>query len=218
MANFNRVILSGHIAGVQSWSVGLSFGAAGGTSDGVTTYDELNEWAEAIGQLNGGHVFDDELGVALGTITDLSQIRTEALQANGDLVEAAEVAQSPAYSGSGTVHMPPQSSIVMSLDTGRPGRSYRGRAYWPALGLPLDTGSARIDISDATSLATSFVGFLGDIAAAAPAGHNLDPVVASAKLGVQTPVTRVQVGTVVDTQRRRRDKLVEQYASVTYAP
>lgn len=215
-AVYNRVILSGLIGGVQTWSVGMSFGTSSGIVPGVSTYDDLLAWATAIGALNGGHIFDSEIGVALGTITSIAKVRTETVAADGTLTDAAEFNQAPAYFGSGTVHMPPQSAIVASLETGRPGRSFRGRIYWPALGFPIQPNTGRIDITDATSIATSTATLLGDIASAAPGGAALIPVIASAKLGEQTPITSVAVGTVVDTQRRRRDKLVEQYASVSY--
>lgn len=214
---YNRIVLSGLIAATQSWSVGMSFGASDGTSDPITDYTELENWAEQIGALNSGHVLPDNLNGLVSSLTSLTTVRAETLTAAGVLTEAAEFQCSPAFFGSSTPKCPPQTALVTSIETGRPGRSFAGRIYWPALGAAIQPNTARLDDSDATSYASDTETLLAAIAAAAPSLASLVPVVASAKLGLQTRISSIKVGTVLDTQRRRRDKLTEQYVSVSYS-
>lgn len=216
-AIYNRVVLSGLIGGVQTWSVGMSFLSTDGTAPGITDFTELENWAQQIGALNSGHILPDNLLTILSTLGNITTVRTEALTAAGVLVEAAESQQTVAFFGSGTVKCPPQSALVASIETGRPGRSYRGRIYWPALAAPLQPNTARLSVDDAASYASDTESLLAAIAAAAPSAATLVPGVASAKLADQTRIASIKVGTVIDTQRRRRDKLVEQYASVEYS-
>lgn len=213
-AQYNRVIISGLLAGVQSWSVTPAFSGNPATGGAVTDYADLLTWAQAIGGLNNGAVLGGNLSVALSSLGNVQKVRTECLSAAGVLQEAAEFALPVAESGSGTPSNPLQISIVSSLQTGRPGRSYNGRIYWPNLGIPIQTNSGRIATQTATQTATDVAALLTQIAEAAPGGSAMHPAVVSHKLAVQTLITEVRVGNVLDTQRRRRDKLVEQYSGV----
>jgi hypothetical protein len=115
--------------------------------------------------------------------------------------------------GSGTTVLPLQSALVYTLVTARPGRSYRGRMYWPVLtqAIPADGKLPTTSITLAAR-ALSFVQMLETLSQEAPLA-TMAPVVVSKAQNVVTEVTAVRVGNVVDTQRRRRDNLVETFAS-----
>lgn len=104
--------------------------------------------------------------------------------------------------------LPPQCSAVVSLLTPLAGASHRGRYYLPS------------PVSDAILASGRFQGGnLDDVLAALVLAHTdemadslaTEVVVYSRTLHSSTPVERLRIGDVVDTQRRRRDKLVETY-------
>nr|CRY96451.1 hypothetical protein [uncultured prokaryote] len=106
--------------------------------------------------------------------------------------------------------MPAQIAVVISLRTARPrGRASNGRMYVPALpSLVANTG--KFSAADATDIAVAGSTMIGAI------GEALDTecVVASAVgTGLLETITGVRVGRVPDTQRRRREGLVEEYSA-----
>lgn len=104
--------------------------------------------------------------------------------------------------------LPPQCSAVVSLLTPLAGASHRGRYYLPSpyAGSVLASGRFRGSSLD-------------DVVAALVLAHNEEVtavgeanlVVYSRTLHTATPVQYLRIGDVVDTQRRRRDKLIETY-------
>lgn len=125
---------------------------------------------------------------------------------------ATEVAEAPfspvlVGSGSGTV-LPPETAVCISLLTGAPGRSRRGRFYMPA---PISTtltttGSLTGGVRDLfAGWAAKLVGDVND----ASAGTNV--VVWSRKLGTTFNVVQVAVGDQFDIQSRRQNNTAESY-------
>ena len=107
----------------------------------------------------------------------------------------------------------PQLSLCISLLTGaRRGPAARGRFYPPPLGTATisDTGvvSSAVRVAQATAAAT----LINDLNnwAGIDAPGSLEVVVLG-KDGATRKVTQVAVGSVMDTQRRRRNKLREVY-------
>lgn len=107
---------------------------------------------------------------------------------------------------------PPQLAIAHSLLTNATrGRAHRGRVYPPMQITGVDN-SGRISAGICSELANSMGGLIRDL------NRNLggwQVVVASGIDGTIRPVTKVEVGNVVDTQRRRRGHLPETYWSST---
>lgn len=127
-----------------------------------------------------------------------------------------------AISGSGTATKTPQDSCVISLRTDTPGATGRGRIYWPALGATLSTSYKLTTPAPADVLvdAKALFKLIGDQLNAELAANSYAVTV---ELAVRSPtnhvsrkVVRLQAGDVLDTQRRRRDKLAEAYAATTY--
>lgn len=99
--------------------------------------------------------------------------------------------------------LPFQCATVISLLTASATRSGRGRFYLPPLAVSvLDDG--RISGASLAVLDTAWTAFFDSLNT-----DGLSPVVRNRTAHVSTAVTGARVGDVIDTQRRRRNKLVE---------
>ena len=117
-------------------------------------------------------------------------------------------------SGSG-LQVLPQSSVVLSLRSGLTfGEANYGRMYLPHTRMALGalTPYASTTITDAiAATAKVFLNNVNGVAAAVVPGSGV--VIASKKgTGLNKAVARVAVGSVTDTQRRRRTRLQEIYS------
>jgi hypothetical protein len=103
----------------------------------------------------------------------------------------------------------------VSLRTDTPGGSGRGRLYWPAAGASVTT-SLRLSTPAKETLLTNFTTYLHSLetqfANAFPT-IGFDLAVRSKTTRTTPHVNRLQIGDVIDVQRRRRDNLQEAYAS-----
>ena len=127
------------------------------------------------------------------------------------------------YTGSGGGFVIPQASVVLSLLGGNLLRKgNRGRVYLPYTSASSsNTGSPRIPANLVGLMATAAKTFVVDVnAAVSVGGSNAQRVSivsqqpASAEPFTAEPVVTVKVGDIVDTQRRRRNKLAENYSTV----
>lgn len=210
----NRVTLFGSVyGGAEEWSTGFFVGevgadAAAPTQAGVDSVrDEwLTFWNTANNNISEQYRFE---GAKIAT-----------LNLNGSTDTASVV-----YSYLGTpdpgpkvgMGYPPQLSIVASL-LAAPGTGVarKGRMFLPGVADTISTGgklTSTCPTSLATTLATFFTNLNGDadlqgtVILASKGGTN--PVSA----GANRVLASVKVGDVYDTQRRRRNQLVEQYYS-----
>jgi hypothetical protein len=149
--------------------------------------------------------------------TALTGFKVEARSKTGALESLAEYQRTAPLVGTGTFTHQQSSAVVSSLRTALPGASGRGRLYWPATGVPLQNSTMRLTTANALTYATAFKTFLSTIQTAIDA--TLDGValaVWSRKLDDLTVVNQIQVGDILDVQRRRRDTLQETYNSLSY--
>jgi hypothetical protein len=115
---------------------------------------------------------------------------------------------------------PPQIALVASLIAGTAkGVGHRGRMYLPGVAAPMDT-TGHITTSYPASIATTLATFFSTVnssfdspgtvinASKGGTGFNLAPP-------INRSITDVNVGNVYDTQRRRRNALVETYSTHT---
>lgn len=117
----------------------------------------------------------------------------------------------------------PQTTMVLSLRSGSSlGTGNYGRMYLPHCGMALVSGGPYAASTGVTGLANAAQTFLQDITAAI----NVDltavvrpRIMSQAGSGSQKVIERVAVGRVIDTQRRRRNRLTEEYVTedITYA-
>lgn len=139
------------------------------------------------------------------------KIKTYAYDGSGakavDVAESAIVTgQQPGTSVAAT--LPMQACMVVTLHTGRPGRSYRGRMYVPAISAALATHQyAAADVNAVTGAVANWFTNLNSL---------LTPYVAvmSTKLGATAVVTDVAADSIPDTQRGRAEHLAASTRSV----
>jgi hypothetical protein len=165
--------------------------------------------------------FGTTLGATIHTAglrwADYSAIQTVKLAAvdtSGHYLTAArEVDVIPEPVGA-TFHVIPQASVEVGLRSGsKIGRANYGKMYLPHTQFSLVTGSPNGSTADALATATAMAAWITGLNGAA-GGWVGSPVVAVlSRVGSGTTKTVVEVdcGDITDTQRRRRDRLVEAY-------
>lgn len=213
----NRVVISGTLGidASEVWSTGVTMAPVDGGPP-VASQEDLQAWANAV-RLTLNSATYPALFDCLGGATLVRGVRTEYYGQNNALVRAAE-SESFVAPGTGSTAHPFPTSVVFSMSTGLGGRSFRGRNYWPAVGA-LVTGNGRFGTSPSTTeMAADFVELLETLEATALSGAAIRPAIFSRTLDLVTPVTSVLVGDVPDTQRRRRDALVEAYVRADLTP
>ena len=210
--SYVRVGIQGSAVGGEVWSVNyvidptLEFGT-------TVSQPALDAAAAAIAALNPGLS-------SLGLMSTLLTINSCRLEVRDDVTDAliGLSVQGRAVPLPGTLapQCPYQAAVVVSLRTNTPGGSGRGRIYWPAAGSRLNS-SARMAVVDRDQFAgeqVTYVHAMESALATAFPTIGFDLAVRSKTTRTTPHVTRIQVGDVVDTQRRRRDKLAESYVSV----
>lgn len=206
--DYNRISWIGTLAGGEIWSTACSFNTDFGTGP-VKSFEDLADWAAAVGAISWAGY--PSISKGLSSIGRLTGVRAEYIDSTGHVSQLALYTLPSAFAGSASPASPFQVAAVASLLTGRPGRSYRGRMYWPALGFTLSTTTAKLSTTDQQELANNVADLLTKTGAAAGVDFAMVPVVASQVKGVTTPISTVRVGSVLDTQRRRRNSEVEAY-------
>ena len=195
----------------EAWSVGLHFRPPPG--DPVSP-SAVQGWCDNIVGA-ASTVFGTSLLQRLSTSGRITQVRANLYGDTGPAVYSGlSIFPSP-LQGTGSITLPPQASVCVSLITGVSGRRFRGRFYWPAL-----TGSMsnnlKFDVPAGTAIA--YATMLTEIATRFPGDVDVAPVVYSQASDVLTPVSAVRVGDVLDTQRRRRDALTELFQQAPVGP
>lgn len=208
-----RVTLFGELPGGERWSVSPAF--RGDWDDPVFGHDELQAAATAI-QSTTNWTDYPTLMTFLSSRGSIGGTRVSLYGPDGRLADYAERAASGPINGSGTLALPPTAACALSLYSGIPGRSYRGRIFWPALGATLDSNTGRFRTSDVAELAIETTEMLSDIQDKFQPTRAAHLIVWSSKLQAGTTVREVRVGDLVDSQRGRKDALQDQYASAAY--
>lgn len=109
----------------------------------------------------------------------------------------------------------PQIALVLSLRTARPrGYASNGRMYVPSALRPEAT-TGRITDAQAGAAAQAAAAFIGSVNAI---GMGTVQVMSAVGGGISANVTEVRVGRVMDTQRRRRNGIPEEYAAPAPVP
>lgn len=175
------------------------------SSSSATLSSAHSAWTAALTALWGS----SSAGQYWSTLTQLTDAQTDQL----DPVTGRNVAQDRSAldlkgTDAGQV-LPPRVAMVTGLRTDLPTRSGRGRMYWPA---PTDSYLSTTGLllsTTASAVATDWATALGTMATTSP------PVILHRASMDTTPVTSVTVGVVLDTQRRRTNKVAPSYASAS---
>lgn len=197
MGTYRGVVL-GHLAGETfEWTCTL-FNAAGtvaGAAAALHTaigllWNGVAPPADSIKQL-----IPTASGIDLTSATEIDPLTGKNL----GQVQTAETL----VGTNATSTLPPQCSIVVSLRTALFDRTGRGRFYLPAFGSD-QLAAGRLPATARTQVATASQKFVQSLNGA---GYTV--CVYHRKTRTHDNVTKVSVGDVYDTQRRRRDKLIE---------
>jgi hypothetical protein len=213
--SYVRVSILGRTTGGEVWSINPVFDPSGEFEGGVNQ-SQLDTAAAAIAALSPGTFPLSTLSQLMFITGARVEVRADATDA---LIATSTAQRATALQGSGGCTNPPQTAIVLSLRTNTPGASGRGRLYWPSLTTQIDS-NGRITSTTTTNILSGIKAYLlaqRDALAAAFPLIGFDVAVRS-KTTKSTPhVVRMQVGDILDTQRRRRDTLPESYI-VTSVP
>lgn len=179
-----------------SWSFTLH------TTGSLSVGDANAGWAGAVGDWWDTYKAYCTADVVL---TDASTATID--QPTGKQISRAETALTVAGTDDTGVLLPPQLAVVCSLRSSLATRAGRGRMYWP--------GPASDALTDGVLGATPLATFVtaGSALFSALSSASLEPVLYSRTTHTTQAITSFNVGNVLDTQRRRRDKLVESRTS-----
>lgn len=208
-----RVSVIGDMPNGEVWSVNPCWELDGSAGVLLTPGD-----AQAIATAIAAITLPTALSLTMQAGTTWARVRVEGRTLAGNLEVQADAAKATPTNGTGTNTHPHGTAIVISLRTPGVGASARGRMYWPATGQALQSTDYRISPANATSILSGAKTFLSGIETAvrATAGSNANLTVWSRTTSNFHNVNALQIGNVLDSQRRRRDALQEGYTSTTF--
>lgn len=193
------------------------------TSVSITgaAYDAVPALAAAVGRSSGTAMlgamstFMVTTGLQWAAYSQLTDVKIAALDTAGHYLTDADITSDATPESGLAQQVLPQSSVVGSLRTASTlGDANYGRMYLPhtKLELPTDLPTANSTVTGLVSV--GFAGFLGAVNDEFNQGP--EPGVVSIMsfkgAGLSKGVTRSAIGSVTDTQRRRRNRLTEVYS------
>jgi len=210
----------GTLPGGEIWSnsVRLAPSNTGPASD-VPTHEEMVEWMEDLAA-DAVANFHSRPDTGIHAQAKLTFLKMNVVDMNGHYVEntTLEHVYSPVVSGgSQSVLHPNQCTLVVSTCTEfARGPAHRGRFYLPLCAKALETATGAISAPEAMLVAVSAATFLSELhdqpgIDTGGAGDVHVCVMSSQGTGATNRVTAVEVGTIIDTQRRRRNAMKEAY-------
>lgn len=212
--SYVRVSILGTTTGGEVWSVNPVFDPTAEFPGGVNQGQ-----LDAAALLIANRTLPTTMRQTISTAMSRSGARLEVRSDTDDsLIGISIQGSTTPTAGVGSPLMPPQAAVVVSLRTDTPGGSGRGRFYWPAMSAVLSSGARLSGPTPAALLAdfkTYLLGIRSDLAASFPT-IGFDLAVRSKATHTTPHVTRIQLGDVIDTQRRRRDALPESYAALSF--
>jgi len=212
MADVLRISIKGTLPAGEEWSVNPVYRIGGDFGSPVSS-TQCNTIAQAIAAL----ALPTGLQGLMTSSCAWTGVRVEARSLAGNLESQGEALRPLPAAGNGNDPNPFQSSLVISLRTPLGGASGRGRIYWPATGVQLNTATLRPSAAVVTSALSGAKTLLSGIQTAIDTTlDGISLVVWSRKLLSTSNVNQLQMGDIVDSQRRRRDQMVETYQSLTY--
>jgi hypothetical protein len=223
---FARVTISGTcLNGAEEWSTGFQMG-----SPTVDIVDVAAPGAENIGL--AWETFFETAANAFSSSYKTVQVKVAAIETDGqtdtDMIDYYTY-PTPISGGGTATLLPPQITLAATLTSdNQRGLASKGRMYLPGINSAVQTTDGHLLSSFVATLSNNFKTFLDAVNVAsgtsgklilASKGHKVpdsDPVDYIA--GRAAWVTGCRIGNVYDTQRRRRNGLVESYETRVLAP
>ncbi len=209
--SYVRLVIKGTMGSGEVWTINPVFDPTG----------EFPGWDQAKGDaalaaVNGVTVPSFLLS-ALSSAGSVVGARLEARNDSDDKIFGLSEGPRPSNGlGTGQPLHPAQTAMVTSLRTATAGPRGRGRLYWPAVGVAIGT-DLRVSSTNVGNMLNNMKSYLLALATALQSGFTgipFAPAVRSVTSHTTPHLIRLQVGDVLDTQRRRRDALPEQYQAV----
>lgn len=195
---------------VGAWSGGDIFNFGLHVDSTASLQATATAWAAALTDMWSGT--GTPAGTLSGYYTDQMTINTASavslVTATGQQIERIDVPLTLAGTATGE-QMPPQVALVVSLRTILATKRGRGRFYLPAMATNVLAAGRLSPAAQTGVLNAAARGLNSLVAAGAP------PVIWSIGLPTPPTVSRIEVGDVFDTQRRRRDQLTEARVAAT---
>lgn len=220
MAYF-KTIVRGTMGASEVWSTGISWGIFGLSPD-VPDNAAVDGILSRLITDPSVLTIPPALLQVMGTGAAVVGFRVEQRAEDESTLAVAEGLWPAPSAGTATSSKTPQDAVVISLRTATPGARGRGRLYWPALGAALN-GSFQLSTPTPAAIAAGAATWLNAIGAQINdyftdigAAKSAVLVVRSVTSHTNADVNQLQVGSVLDTQRRRRDNLTETYSAVAY--
>ena len=211
MAQLIRLSVYGTMPSGEEWSVNPCFSLPGA---GVTVSPAQ---IQAVAVAAAAVSVPSTMMVMMVAACDVTGVRAEARSIGGALESQADAAKAAPQLGTGTGRLPFQAAWVLSLRTAAVGARGRGRLYWPATGVSLSAQTLRPVSADVATYLTGWQTYLTNLRnAVASVITGADLAVWSRAGNQLNEVNVIQVGDVLDTQRRRRDALVETYQQTLF--
>lgn len=215
--NVVRVTLSGTMfGGAEEWSTGFFLGQEGSDATAPTQagIDQIRDaWATFFASSTS----------YISSLYTFTQAKAAVIDDTGHTI-----LDSVKYSYPGTAvvggraagHLPAQCALVVTLMSDRPrGKASKGRMYLPGIAASIGN-NGKIDATSAGAIATNLKTFFDSFASDADVPDQL--ILAAKGTGAFPALTaqndyveKIKVGDVIDTQRRRRNGLVETYVERT---
>jgi hypothetical protein len=210
----------GTLPGGEIWSNSIRLaGDTTGNNAEVPTQGDLIAWLEGPAK-DAVAAFHADPNTGIHSAAKLVFLKMNVVDVNGHYIEQTthEWVYSPVVAGGSSANLHPnQCTLVVSTTTAfERGPAHRGRFYLPLCAKSIETASGGISTGEAMLVATAAATFLSAL-------HDqpgLDPtlpgdmhvcVMSSVGAGATNRITGCEVGTVVDTQRRRRNAQAENY-------
>lgn len=219
-----RLRVGGTLYNDANWSMGVNFATAQGTdpfaNGTVDVQGVLEAFRDGVRGINGNQVLTGGLLGALSSSGKVNYVRASRVGPDGKESAVALVDLAVPVSGTGSPTHQAQTAIVLSLQTGRPGATNRGRLYLPLLSGNLTSG--RLSGNDVGALATDAAAWIDALNTAAdnvivlPTATCVASVVSTTR-GTASRITSVRVGNRLDSQRRRAEAQKETYGVAAVA-
>lgn len=205
-----RLIVKGTILNTQDWSCGFAFSRDNALNN--MTYEELTAWLEDV-KTDVGTWFTAIASVRSQRVS-FTDLRAEYYTGGERAALIAQTAAPSTTAGTTAAVQSARGALVVSLLTNKPGRSYRGRVYVPALGVGLVELTGRVGAASQTTLLNATKTMLNAIAAKQAGGFPVRPIVASKTTASKTTVASLRCDDLLDTQRRRENDFQPSYTTI----
>lgn len=214
--SFIKLTFGGRLAdGEEIWSCGIHLDGIGVNVSEQTVNDITEaEWDDVVEAVQT-YITASETNVP--SAVTLNWVKMAAIGTNGRYLGGPrEWNSETGVNGGASVAYIPQISYVVTLVADKfkdPGKYNR---YYVPCGLPQGTGTYKMTgpiAGQRAQSAATFINALNGVLSASNA--DLEVSVVSERVSSYLPVETVQVGTLYDTQRRRRNGLYEDYSKVS---